>query len=47
MYEQYCAIGKQCRNIFMPLLLGFPLKMTADIKAFGTNDEDLGGDLFF
>lgn len=48
MYEQYGAFegeGKQSTNIsiFMLLLLGFPLKMSADIKAAGTDDEDLRG----
>lgn len=37
---------KQSRSVFMLLLLGFPLKMAADIKAVGTHDEDLSGPVF-
>ncbi len=30
----------------MPLLLGFPPKLTTDIEAVGTDDEDLRGPVF-
>ena len=34
------------RNIFVPSLLGFPLKLTAGMKAAGTDDGDSSGPFF-
>lgn len=48
-YEQYCACWGERglrKTFFMPLLFGFPPKMTANIKPVGIDDENLNGPVF-